>query len=121
MKDRTKRKRRTFSQEERESHVEGWRLSGLSAETYGERVGVRAANLTRWRRESASSRSEVAPAFRELSLHDGDATRISAADPEREGPLLELCLPSGLRLMVHRQVEATWLKEVIQAVGEVQR
>ena len=118
MKDKTRAKRRTFSQQERESHVDGWQHSGLSAEAYGERVGVRPANLTRWKRESAERHSSAAPLFRELSLRDGDATS-SATEPNGGGPLLEICLPSGLRLLIHRQVDATWLQTVVHVLGEV--
>lgn len=124
MKKKAKHERRFFSPQERESHVQGWQSSGLSARAYGERVGVRAGNLTRWSRKSSAPSGQVAPAFCELALRGGDGTLTPNLTPEAQqphGPLLDVFFPSGLRLVAHREVEAEWLKSVIQAVDEVRR
>jgi len=124
MREKAKRTRRQFSPQEREDHVQGWQNSGLSASVYGGQVGIPAGYLIRWGHKSRALQGPAAPAFRELSLDDGDGaltqSLMSATAPQSHGPLLDLVFPSGLRLVAHRQVEAAWLKAVIQAVGEVQ-
>lgn len=120
MKEKTNSKRRQFSRKERESHVEGWISSGLSANAYGKQIGVRAGNLIRWRHNGSTTKSDSTPTFRELSFH-GDDTGATSTNSQPSGSLLDVCLPSGARLLVHQKVEANWLNGVIYALSEVQK
>ena len=114
-----KRKRRRYSELERQQLLASWRSSGESALAFGKSQGVHASNLIRWaagvgagtpgRRRRRSSKTGF------VELRPTAARSADARDTDRAH--LEIECPNGLRLRASRDIDVERLARLVSAVG----
>lgn len=62
MQETTKRQVKSYSQEERQAHVDTWRSSGLSMSEYSRRSGISVSNLSGWNSQGKTKSVKLKPA-----------------------------------------------------------
>ena len=93
--------------------VDRWRKSGLSAEEFAEREGLKSKQLVWWRWKLRSS-PPPSPELRFLPVHVVD-TSVQAAV---SGAPLEIALPNGRVVRVPPGFEPAMLKRVLAVASE---
>lgn len=82
-----------------------WQLSGLSKKAYCQKVGMPHATFFYWAKKFRAGEGSSAEAFLEVDL--------SSHFPVSELPFLEIEYPSGAKLKLYRQAEASWIKSLL--------
>ncbi len=96
------------------AYYKEWQESGLGKKAYCQQKGLTASTFFYWIRKLALQNQSFSPAsligFTELTL---PAQQV-AADGVHSGSLvLEIEYPSGARLKLYRQAEASWIKSLL--------
>jgi len=82
-----------------------WQQSGLSKKAYCQKVGMPHATFFYWAKKFRAGEGSSAEAFLEVDL--------SPHFPGSEYPFLEIEYPSGAKLKLYRQAEASWIKSLL--------
>jgi len=102
------------------AYYKEWQESGLGKKAYCSQKGLTASTFFYWIRKLALQKQSFSPpaislpspaGFRELALPA--PVEITAARPAAGEPLLEIEYPSGARLKLYRQAEASWIKSLL--------
>jgi transposase len=94
--------------------VERWQRSGLSAEEFGAREGLKPKQLGWWRWRLRSSPPASAPEVQFLPVHVVD----SSGPPAGSGTTLEVALPNGRVIRVPSGFDAAMLERVLSIASE---
>ena len=96
--------------------VEAWGRSGLTAKQYAAQIGANPNTLAHWKwqlgAQARAARSGPRPAFVEVVA----APRLAPAEPAPGHEGIELVLPSGLRIRLPPDFDATALRRILDAV-----
>lgn len=120
MEPAAKRKRRRYSEQERQQLTAAWRSSGESAARYGQRVGVNASNLVRWattveaRQGKARTGHRARRGFVELRTASAqfDESRV-----DRDDVQFEVECATGVRIRVFRNADPEAIVRLVGALG----
>lgn len=129
METQTRKRRRRYSERERQQLVAAWRESGASAAAFSAQSGVDKSNLWRWSRDverdarprEKSSRRQVvsAPSSRFIELRVDRGTQKQPGAVTTAGgntPLFEVSGPLGIRVRVYAGVDAETLSQLLGAL-----
>lgn len=93
------------TEEEMKVLYSNWQKSGLNKKAYCQQIGLPHATFFYWVKKLSAKESNPVADFIELDLVPGLADAGSV--------FLELEYPSGIRLKVYRQTEASWIKSLL--------
>lgn len=93
------------TEEEMKVLYSNWQKSGLNKKAYCQQIGIPHATFFYWVKKLSSTEPCPAADFMELDLTSGL--------PHTASVFLELEYPSGIRLKVYRQTEASWIKSLL--------
>ncbi len=113
-------KRKRYRSSEWPGLVEQWSRSGESAERFSSRLGISAATLARWGKQTRSSAlsAPVASSSAQVDQVQSLFTPVQVVRPTRaEGGLIEVVTRSGCVVRVHGAVSEETLASVFAAVG----
>jgi transposase-like protein len=115
--DRTVRRRRRRSPEEKDSLLKAWRASGLSAREFSRREGLQKTSLWRWSREPR----QVAPEARKTKasitfapVHVSSATSKPMTSTER---VVAEVLVRDVRVRVLAGADAAQVADLVKALS----
>jgi hypothetical protein len=94
--------------------VERWQKSGLNAEEFGAREGIKPKQLGWWRWRLRSSSPTPAPELRFLPVRVVD----SSAPPAGSGATLEVVLPNGRVVRVPPGFDPAMLERILSIASE---
>jgi transposase-like protein len=105
-----------YTEQKMLTYYEEWQESGLGKKAYCQQKGLTASTFFYWIKKLALQKQScptpsAAAGFRELTLPA--PVEITAARPATGKPLLEIEYPSGARLNLYRQVEASFIKSLL--------
>jgi transposase-like protein len=115
-------KRKRYRSLEWSGLLEQWSRSGESAERFAARLGISAATLTRWRKQTQGKASSSAPVV-SAAATPVESTRslftpVQVVRSMRaEGGLVEVVTRGGCVVRVHGAVDPEMLASVFAAVG----
>ena len=90
---------------ERQGHIDAWHQSGLSQQTYCKQVGVNYYTFNSWITKQKFKPTEPNK-FLKLEIAD-------AAEPVPAKTFATLIFSNGLTMQLHREVSATFLKQLL--------
>lgn len=93
------------TEEEMKVLYANWQKSGLNKKAYCQQIGIPHATFFYWVKKLSAKEPGAAADFLELDLTAG-LTHAGSV-------FLELEYPSGIRLKVYRQTEASWIKSLL--------
>lgn len=98
-------KKTRHTEEEMKTLYANWQKSGLNKKAYCQQIGLPHATFFYWIKKFSSKEVSSAADFMELDI----------APPflNYEAVLLEIEYPSGARLKLYRQAEASWIKSLL--------
>lgn len=105
--------KRHYTKQQMLAYYKEWQESGPGKKVYCSQRGLTASTFFYWIRKLALQKESLpsAAGFRELTLPA--PVEITAARPATGEPLLEIEYPSGARLKLYRQAEASWIKSLL--------
>jgi transposase-like protein len=113
-------KRKRYRSSEWSGLVEQWSRSGESAERFSSRLGISAATLARWGKQTQSSAESASftSAATQVEQTRSVFTPVQVVRSARaEGGLVEVVTRSGCVVRVHGEVNEEMLASVFAAVG----
>jgi transposase-like protein len=121
MEPAAKRKRKRYSEQERQQLLAAWRSSGESAARYGLLVGVNPSNLSRWATTAEGREGKALsgrPARRRgfVELRAASA-RLDEVRGDRDGVQFEVECPTGVRIRVFRDAAPEAIARLVGALG----
>jgi hypothetical protein len=97
------------------AYYKEWQESRVGKKAYCSKKGLTPSTFFYWIRKLALQKESFPPvsaaSFTELTLPA--PVEIVAAGPAAGEPLLEIEYPSGARLKLYRQTEASWIKSLL--------
>ncbi len=108
-------KKTRYTKQKMLAYYKEWQESGLGKRAYCTQKGLTASTFFYWikklalQKESFSSSSTAG--FTELTL--AAQKEMSAARPAAGELVLEITYPSGIKLKLYRQVEASFIKSLL--------
>jgi len=97
-------KQRRYTEEKMKILYADWQQSGLSKKAFCQQKGIPHSSFFYWIKRFTSSDTLSAPNFMELSFSDPIKT---------EAVFLEIEYPTGARLKLYKQAEASWIKSLL--------
>lgn len=94
-----------YTKEEREYHVQQWRVSGKSQKAYSQEAGIPVLSLHYWiygKKKKARQKS-VIPAFVPLQVKEDQTPHLD----------ITLELPRGIRIILQGQISAEYIKSLL--------
>ena len=101
------------------AYYKEWQESGLGKKAYCIQKGLNASTFFYWIRKLALQNQSFSPAspigFTELTLPTQiqTANKVAAQADDGASLVLEIEYPSGARLKLYRQTEASWIKSLL--------
>jgi transposase-like protein len=93
------------TEEEMKTLYANWQQSGMNKKAYCQQTGIPHATFFYWIKKLSAKESSSATGFMELDL----APHFSGS----ENVFLEIEYPSGARVKLYRQAEASWIKSLL--------
>lgn len=93
------------TEEEMKTLYANWQKSGLNKKAYCQQIGLPHATFFYWIKKFTTQEISSAPEFMALNF--------AANFPDSETVFLEIEYPSGARLKLYRQAEASWIKSLV--------
>ena len=92
-------------EEEMKALYANWQRSGLTKKAYCQEIGIPHGTFFYWIKRLSAIKPSSGPDFMELD--------IAPNFPNSEVVFLEIEYPSGARLKLYQQAEASWIKSLL--------
>ena len=98
-------KKTRHTEEEMKVLYANWQKSGMNKKAYCQQIGIPHATFFYWIKKFSSKEASSASEFMELN--------IAPHFPNSESVFLEIEYPTGARLKLYQQAEASWIKSLL--------
>jgi len=114
------RRRRRWTASDKQSAIQGWESSGLSAREYAKREGLPTANLWNWKRSltTAPTKRASRESITFAPVHVRGGTALVRAEPvDTQRVALEVSLDDGVRIRVFAGADMRAVSDLVTALS----
>ena len=98
-------KKTRHTKEKMKAVYANWQKSGMNKKAFCQQIGMPPATFFYWIKKFEEKQLSSAPGFLELNFPNHI--------PDSEAVFLEIEYPSGARLKLYQQAEASWIKSLL--------
>ena len=100
-------KKTRYTEQEMQAAYNAWQQSGLSKKTFCQKSNLPRSAFFYWIKKLNSKEKQSANSFQEIKIPKTEATF------SLQVPQIEIEYPSGVKLKLYQQVDASWVKAII--------